>query len=58
MNVTYCPDYGNVLSVERVMTKEDREQMKSYTQFLEYSFLTLDTKDIKEIKNGIQYGPV
>lgn len=55
MKVTYCPDYGNVLSVERIMTKEDREQIKSYTKFLEYSFLTLDTVNIKD---DIQHGPI
>ena len=55
LKVTYCPDFGNVEKVERVMTREDREQMKSYIQFLEFSFLTLDTKDIKKDK---QFGPV
>ena len=46
LRVVTNTDFGNVESVYREMTKEDKKQMKSYVNFLEMDFMSIDTNKI------------
>jgi hypothetical protein len=46
LRVVTNTDFGNVESVYREMTTEDRKQMKSYINFLEMDFMSIDTNKI------------
>ena len=46
LKIKYDDDFGHVEEVYRVMTAEDRRQMKSYISFLELDFMSIDTKDL------------
>ena len=46
LDIRTCPDYGNVEKVYRVMTEEDKLQMKNYINFLEQDLLNVNSKVI------------